>query len=226
MNLAAVVFDLDGTLVDSVADVTAAFREAWLEHGFDGPFPEARLRIGPPLDAVVRALAPAVDEVAQAALRETFRARYDGGGFARTVPYPGVIELLDELRAAGVAAYVGTNKREAPSLAIVSRCFGERVSRSLCLGATVDGAAMTSKAAMLRWVASCEGVDVARVAMVGDTPGDIAAAREAGAVAIAVTWGYGDTRALTAAAPDRAVSDVTALREALGLTSHGAAQGQ
>lgn len=192
-----IVFDLDGTLVDSAPEIIAAMESAWLSLE-RGPFPRERFEIGPPLKEIVGSLgATRPDELAAA-----FRTRYDASDFAATRPFPGIPELLDRLRAAHSLA-VATNKRLAPTDKILKRWFAGAFARVACSDA-LDGVPGTySKAAMVRALGG--------TVLVGDTVADIAAAREAGVRAVAVTWGYDPTDALEKANPDALLSDVEGL---------------
>ncbi len=218
-----IAFDLDGTLVDSRPEITAAMQLAWRSVIGEVAFPIERFRIGPPLADTIAAFAPEHDAPTREAIAAAFRSHYDRSDFAATRPYPGVLEVVDALRARGLAIAVATNKRRAPTLAILERWFQGRFSTVACVdgvspddGTRVDAAgrpAHAVKAAMLGWIARKAQLEA--VIMVGDTTGDIAAARAAGARAIAVTWGYEDETSLHAAGPDELVDDAAKLLLAL-----------
>lgn len=219
---AVVLFDLDGTLVDSAVDIYASFRAAWAECFGERRLCEERLRVGPPLGEMIEALDPSLNATERKDLVRAFREHYDTHGFVHTKPYPNVTLVLSALRDSGAAVFVATNKREEPARRLVSRCFDGYFSRVLSLHATVDGETFTSKSQMIVWAANHSSAEISRAVMVGDSPEDILAARTVGARAIAVTWGYGDTPALRAAAPDVMVSTTPALGEALGVFSQNA----
>lgn len=195
-----VIFDLDGTLVDSQPEIVAAFEGAWREVLPERAFPRERIVIGPPLDEMVKAVCP--DAEKRRPLVDAFRRRYDASDFSRTMPYPGVHELLDALASRKVPLGLATNKRLPPTLAIARRWFPGKFARIACSDGVFpdDGTRPSSKRAMIEWLAQGR-----RAVMVGDTPADVEAARAAGLPAVAVTWGYGDPRALTAARPDATI---------------------
>jgi phosphoglycolate phosphatase-like HAD superfamily hydrolase len=195
-----IVFDLDGTLVDSDSEIIGAMDHAWRETE-RGAFPRERFRVGPPLMSIVKMLGAARPD----ALAAAFRARYDASDFAETRPFPGIIDVLEGLGASKVA--IATNKRRAPTEKILARWFAGRFARVACSDA-LDGMAGTySKAAMVRAL----GGEV----LVGDTVADIEAAREAGVRAIAVTWGYDPAEILEKAAPDALIREPSRLLGAL-----------
>lgn len=196
-----IVFDLDGTLVDSAPEIVAAMEQAWstLEKA---PFPRERFRIGPPLMDIMRDLGAADP----AAVATAFRARYDASDFSGSPPFAGVVDLVAELQRRAPIA-VATNKRAAPAHKILKRWFPERFARIATID-LIDAVPGTySKADMLRTLGAA--------VLVGDTVGDIRSAREAGVRIVAVTWGYDTAETLEKAGPDALVSDPSALLEAL-----------
>jgi phosphoglycolate phosphatase len=205
-----IVFDLDGTLVDSRPEIVRAMRQAWHAEMGAEPFPDERLRIGPPLMATLAALAPSLDARALEGLASAFRASYDASDFSATLPYPGIVDALDALRSRGEMLAIATNKRRTPTRAIVARWFPDRFERIACVDGCVpdDGAAPGTKASMLEWlIRGAPGETV----MVGDSVADIRAARSVGVASIAVTWGYEDATELAAARPDHLVREVSSL---------------
>jgi phosphoglycolate phosphatase len=210
-----IVFDLDGTLVDSAPEIRAALEHAWeVVVGREVPFPQERFRIGPPLLDTIAAFAPRLEPAQRDAIAAAFRVRYDASDFSGTRPYPGVLEVLEALAARGASLAVATNKRRAPTLAILERWFAGRFPRVACLDGVSpeDGTVPGDKASMLRWLTAGAA---AGAVLVGDTPGDVSAARAVGARAVAVTWGYEDAGTLAATRPDHLVHDAASLLEAL-----------
>lgn len=189
-----IAFDLDGTLVDSAPDIIAAMQRAWAEVESTA-FPGPRFRIGPPLLEMVRELGAVHPDAVAAA----YRRIYDDSDFSTTLPYAAVAEILGSLGRIAIA----TNKRELPTKKIVARWFSGRFDRIACSDAVDGVAGRYSKAAMLRAI----GASV----LVGDTVGDVRAAREAGVRVVAVTWGYEAPELLAAAQPDALVHEPRAL---------------
>ncbi len=200
-----VVFDLDGTLVDSLEEILASFRYVLAAAGLPVP-DEARLRgwVGLPLRDTFLKLAPpeAVDDLV-AAYRRHYLARLG----ERSRPYPGVPERLAELRSRGFALAVATTKRTGPARELLRRVgllgFFDHVQGT-------DGG-MAPKPAPEVVVRAVAGAGGRGVAMVGDTVHDVAAARAAGLPAYAVTWGAGRAEALAAAGAARVAEDLEAL---------------
>lgn len=204
VRVASVAFDLDGTLYDSVREITAHLRAALAAVAPTAPFDPARVRVGPPLAEIVEAVAPGLDLQRRERVAARFRAAYDRCGFADTALYDGASAVIDALLSRGVSCHVVTHKRVAAAMSLVNRDLGGRVGLVACADGVWpdEDTRPEGKAAALRWVAARAGVDVGALWMVGDSPGDIAAAREAGARSVAAAWGYGERESLRAAGPD------------------------
>jgi phosphoglycolate phosphatase len=212
-----IVFDLDGTLVDSAAEITEKMILAWKTVCPDRPFPKDQFHIGPPLIQSVAALAPELAPAQHEAIAAAFRALYDKSDLSATKPYAGILDLLAHLSGRGARMAIATNKRRLPTDLIVGRWFPGNFDRVACIDSVWpdDGTRPGTKVASLEWVVASSKMSPSAGIMVGDAASDIAAARAVGMRAIAVTWGYDPPEALRAAGPDELVHDVGALLRAL-----------
>ncbi len=205
-----VVFDLDGTLVDSIGEILESFSAT--ARAFGLPFEEAAVRalIGRPLRETFRRLYPGEDPDPLVAFYREHHLAHLG---ERARPYPGVERVLGELRAAGFPLAVATTKRTATARRLLLRVglfsFFDHVQGT-------DGG-MAPKPAPDVVVAAARAAGGRPGWMVGDTALDLRAGRAAGARVYAVTWGAGSPEALAALAPDRLEPTLDALPEALGL---------
>ncbi|HNI74908.1 MAG TPA: HAD hydrolase-like protein, partial [Accumulibacter sp.] len=105
-----IIFDLDGTLIDSRPAIIDAFAAALRKHHLEPRVPWPALRIGPPLAATLRELVG--DDAAPAlidALSADFKTVYDSTGYRASRVFEGIPELLAALRADGRACYLATN---------------------------------------------------------------------------------------------------------------------
>ncbi|MSQ29849.1 MAG: HAD family hydrolase [Dehalococcoidia bacterium] len=107
----AVLFDLDGTLVDSLPTIAEATVEAFTRHGHPVTVGEVLPRIGPPMEVVARELTGVGPDEAQA-MYTAYQDLYYSAYIQRTPPHTGAHDLVDALCAAGVALAVVTNKNE------------------------------------------------------------------------------------------------------------------
>ena len=209
-----VMFDLDGTLVDSVPDLAAAVDRMLALRGRP-PAGIERVRdwVGNGAPVLVRrALAGSIehagvddDEAAQA-LRDFLQA-YAGSHDATTV-YPGVTTLLDWLRGKGIALAVVTNKPEryvAPLLA--EKGLGEF---DWIIGGDTLPVKKPDPAGLLQ-VMRAAAVSPQQSLFVGDSRNDVLAARAAGVKVVAVSYGYNHGRPISEEHPDLLVDSLDAL---------------
>lgn len=205
----AALFDLDGTLIDSVADIAAAVNAALAEHGYPGhPLEAFYAFVGEGVEHLIRsALAPAPFDPA---VLERYRALYSREMTRRTRVYPGVAEVLDELQRRGWRLAVLSNKPHAATCALVPH-FLPAIGFAAVAGQRPEVPRKPDPQAALE-LAAALGVDPADCAFVGDTAIDLQTARNAGMRAIGVTWGFRPEEARQA---DAVVDDAAGLLAAL-----------
>ena len=197
-----VIFDLDGTLVDTAPDIAGALDAALGAVGVAAP-PLAVVKemVGDGARQLIRrALARAGVEGDLDALHATFLAHYRAHVSDRSAVYPGILEALAALHAAGVASAVLTNKPGD----IARRLLGELALADRFVATIGDGDGFARKpdpAAALSLIAGAR-TQPARTAVVGDGLPDVRMARALGARAIAATWGYAAADRLAAEQPD------------------------
>lgn len=192
----AIVFDLDGTLVDSLPDIIDSFRAAFERHGWEAPSERSIGQlIGQPLETMARAFRSDEGEVEAvcAAYREIYPQRFT----RRTRPFPGVLDVLAELRAQGWKLAVATTKRTSMAERLVS-AVGLREAIDHVQG--TDG--FPHKPAPDVVLRALEALRAEGAWMVGDTVGDLQAGRAAGLRTYGVTWGTHPRPRLAEADPD------------------------
>ena len=202
----AVVFDLDGVLVDSRAPITSCINYALARHGLaEQPEPALLRFIGPPLAVAFAELTgetPTSPLVASCV--SSYRERYADASLRETTVVPGITDVLAELTREYRLA-VATSKALAfaePLLAALQlRAFFDVVAGPDLAARTEDKA--TTIATALAALAP------ARAVMVGDRSFDVIGAHARGMPAIGVTWGIGSRQELTAAGAD-AIADAPA----------------
>jgi len=200
LSLHAVLFDLDGTLLDTLDDLADSMNAVLAAAGHPvHPTDAYRRFVG---DGVVnlarRALPP--DHRDDAAVRravEAMRAEYKNRWDTRTRLYDGIPELLDELARRNIPAAVLSNKPHDFTLLCVRKLLA-RWSFAVVQGVTDDCPPKPDPAAALR-VAELLNVTPAEVLYLGDTNTDMATAVAAGMVPVGALWGFRDADELTAA---------------------------
>jgi phosphoglycolate phosphatase len=198
MPMVGVVFDLDGTLADTLADLTDAVNTGLGAIGYSPRSAgEVRRWVGEGMQilcrrAIAAAASPgaAVDDALVAAMAEAFTAYYRQHRLDKTVAYPGIPLLLDELAARGVRLAVFSNKPHEHTVELVDALF-KRWPWAAVEGARDDRPRKPDPGAILAVVTSMK-LHPAEVLVVGDSAIDVQAAHNAGAVAVGVTWGFRD----------------------------------
>jgi phosphoglycolate phosphatase len=220
-----VVFDVDGTLLDSQHAIVAAMSEAYEVNGFASPSREATLGIvGLSVREAVASLSAEwpdhpLDTIG-ASFKHSFMSRRAASPDGEPL-YPGAIETLDALAARDdvlLGLATGNSRRGVGHF--LAR-FGWE-SRFAAIQ-TADDAPSKPHPAMLQQAMVEAGVGPEQTIMVGDTTFDMAMARSAGARALGVAWGYHDSDRLLAAGAENVLLGFEDLLPALGLAAPGRA---
>ena len=193
-----VLFDLDGTLTDSGEGIMNAFAYAIEQMGDKVVDKEALKRfVGPPLrDSFEKDLGYSPEEATKAIAlyREYY---FNMGGSLENLVYPGIRELLQDLKARGKKLIVATSKG-APGTKIVLEHFGLRDYFDFV--ATSNDTDRLNKLDVIRYAIAETGIgDLSKAVMVGDRENDVTAALAVGMDCIGVLYGYGDEAELTGA---------------------------
>lgn len=192
-----VIFDLDGTLADSLRDIAAAlnhvlgelalprFADAEIERMVgDGARMLIRRALGPRAELEERALA-------------AFQARYFEALAVHTRAYDGIDSLLDALEARGVPTGVLSNKPHAATVELVRGLF-PRHPFTLVLGTRDERTKKPDPSGALE-IASAMGRSAGEIFFVGDTPVDVETAARAGMISVGALWGMRSREELEAA---------------------------
>ncbi|WAC75935.1 phosphoglycolate phosphatase [Roseateles sp. SL47] len=186
----AVLFDLDGTLVDSAPDLAGATNEMLLARGLPAvPFERLRPMVGAGARGMMGvAFGVTPQDEAFAALRTEFFDRYEARLLQSTYAFEGVEEMLAGLVAAGLSWGIVTNKIERFALPLARGLGWDRMA-SAVIGGDTTGHAKPHPAPLLE-AARRAGVDPLHCIYVGDDVRDIQAGKAAGMPTVAVRWGY------------------------------------
>lgn len=206
----AVLFDLDGTLLDSLDDITIVLGRVLRAHQFPPPDRHAvATMVGDGARSLVaRAVGLPRDDARVGSLTTEYLDAYAADPTPATRLMEGATALLDALAAAGIRSVVCTNKPKPVASVVVARTLGDRV-----LGVIGAGDAPKLKPARdpVDAALALAGVSGDDAWMVGDAEQDVLAAKAAGVASIAFTGGYGDPERLRAAGADVYVDRLDAL---------------
>jgi phosphoglycolate phosphatase len=186
-----IIFDLDGTLLDTIEDIASACNRVLAEFGFaPRTLPEYRRFVGSGIEVLARRALPAgfANEGLFPHVLSAVRREYAAGVVDKTRAYPGIPELLETLSERGVPMAVFSNKPHDLTLESVRRLLG-RWHFAAVIGARPGRAHKPDPAAALE-IAALLGKAPADVFLVGDTEVDIATAANAGMKAVACAWGF------------------------------------
>ena len=195
----AVIFDLDGTLIDSAPDIAAVVNRVLAADGLAPHSLEAvRGMIGDGAKQLLERAFAAHGVRAEPRHLAAFLVDYNANPVVETVAYAGIPPVLAELREAGHPLGVCTNKPIGPALKIL-----DALDLAAFFGTVVGGDSTPYKKPDPRHLAAAlAGLEVGEAVMIGDHDNDMLAAAGLGLPSIFATWGYGQTEAvLTANTP-------------------------
>lgn len=210
-----IIFDLDGTLIDSAPAILASFRDAFSAVSMTPAVPIAADIIGPPLTETLALLSASRDPALIARLADAFKASYDSSGYRHTTAFDGVTEMLQRLMQTGARLSIATNKRIYPTRLILEHLgwqdfFGDVYALDLFTPRLPD------KAAMIGRLLGDRGIAAEQAIYIGDRAEDGQSADANHLTFIAASWGYGSLTAAETAAHWQMASTPGQLAQMLG----------
>lgn len=201
MKYQAVIFDLDGTLLNTLEDLAGSVNHALGEFGFPKrTVTEIRSFIGNGVVRLMERAVPAgIDGKTFEKCFSAFREHYLEHMYDTTKPYDGILELLDELKARGVKTSVVSNKLHAGVVGLCGDFFADRLTSAFGVGDESE-----RKPAPLNVLRALDSLKTEKCAAVyvGDSEVDVQTAKNAGLACIGVTWGYRDRSVLLKSGAD------------------------
>ena len=206
-----VIFDLDGTLLDTIEDLTAAGnwvcrKNGWPEHTVE----EFKAMVGQGMRSLVTQLMP---ERRRSPLMITYTLtiymdRYGAHCLEKTKPYPGIPELLQKMKEAGIQMAVCSNKSDQFSREIIAHFFPDafQIVRGKLEGVPVKPDPAGTLAVMRQL-----GADPATTLFVGDSSTDVTTGKNIGSATCAVSWGFRSRESLVEAGADTVADTVEEL---------------
>lgn len=199
----AVLFDLDGTLTNTLEDIAFAMNRALRLHGLpEYPVDAYRYLVGNGAKVLAQRAVGERKELAEDVQR-TYQAYYQEHSLDRTQPYEGIPELLAELQRRGVKLCVFSNKPHEDTCRVVEHFFPQ-VDFAVVRG-QMDGVPVKPDPAGALAAAEAVGVAPEDFLYLGDTDVDMRCAQNAGMHPIGVTWGFRTAEELLAAGAERLI---------------------
>ena len=203
-----VIFDLDGTLLDTVADLAAATNYALREAGFPQHEVEAiRSFVGNGVGKLLERALPEDERTAEnaARLRSAFFPYYDSHNADYSAPYPGVRDLLLHLQQKGVQMAVASNKYQVATEKLVAHYFPE--IRFVQVLGQREGIPVKPDPSIVFEIMETAGVEKTETLYVGDSGVDMQTALNAGVDAVGVSWGFRSRQELEAFSPQAVIDE-------------------
>ena len=189
------IFDLDGTLVDSAESIRGALTESCKVNNVEPMIPISEIKIGPPLDEIIRSILPYEDNSRHVPFKKTFVELYDRHFWKECTVYPGASDALSKA-APNANLFLVTNKRISPTLEILRHHSIDHFFKAI-IGCDSVYKKGLSKGMSIRHLIHKYRLSKSECVYFGDTEGDSLACQEVGIDFIYVPWGYGDTKKMT-----------------------------
>lgn len=186
-----VIFDLDGTLLNTIADLAAATNQALQYYGYPTHETEAyRLFVGNGINKLFERALPEGERTEENVLkiRSQFIPYYDEHNADLSRPYPGISELLKTLQQQGIMIAVASNKYQAATRKLIAHYFPE-INFVEVLGQR-EGIPAKPDPSIVNEIMTKAGVKQEDILYVGDSNVDMQTAHHAGVTAIGVAWGF------------------------------------
>lgn len=214
MKYELVIFDLDGTILDTLEDLTDSVNFALAKYGYPiRTIEEIRSFVGDGLLMLVkRAIAPETDEVLIQTVLSEQKAYYKEHCADKTKPYEGIIELLEELKKAGCKLAVVSNKADY-AVQILCEQYFEGMFH-MAVGEKENVRKKPAPDAVYTVLEELQ-VEKENAVYIGDSEVDIETAKNAGLEAVLVSWGFRDTDFLQERGAKRIVATANELKSAL-----------
>lgn len=210
-----ILFDLDGTLIDTKSGVLGSVKKAFDNLSLPLPSDE-RLEsfMGPPLELCFTDVCGLSHEQAQKAM-SVYRHYYEGGGVYDAKPYDGIVELLTKLHGNGYKLGVATSKSQHLATIVLNHFSLDEFFDTVAGAPTSIETPWTKKDSILKAMSALSGATTANTVLIGDRKFDAHGASEAGIDAIGVLFGYGKADEIYASHFSAIAADVQNIQDML-----------
>ena len=185
----AVIFDLDGTILDTLEDLCASVNYALLNHNFPPrTIDEVREFVGNGIKKLIERAVPCnTDEQTVELVLDTFKKHYSVNSDVNTKPYAGITDCLEKLKQEGIKIAVVTNKAHFAAVPLCQKYFGKVIDVTI---GEREGVRKKPYPDTVFEAMEHIGVKSSECVYIGDSDVDIQTAKNAGIDCISVTWGF------------------------------------
>ena len=213
-----IIFDLDGTLLNTIADLAAATNFALKHFGYPvHDEKEYNFFVGNGINKLFERALPSEARTEENILkiRSKFVPYYDIHNADLSKPYSGITELLNELQNKGISVAVASNKYQSAATKLVKQFFPE-IEFSAILGQR-EGIPSKPNPTIINDIIGITGVSRENIAYIGDSCVDMETGRNASVTTIGVSWGFRPRKELEAYNPDFIADNCNELKKYLGI---------
>lgn len=184
----SVIFDLDGTLIDSSEDITHCLKLAYKNQNVAMKEKLTLSLIGPPLEEMIHQLSPGLSKSKATDLIANFRELYSSSNFKFSKAYPGILSLLDHLKNKQIPCFIATNKPRRLTIELLNSKNINHYFKDICCSGDNN---FKLKSELISFLIDKWNLEPKSSFMIGDSPLDIEAAIECNMKSIAHLGGYG-----------------------------------
>lgn len=204
----ACVFDMDGTVSNTIESITYFGNNALKKYGLDGFTPDDyKIMVGNGAKTLVRRMVErngCTDEAVYQKVLKEYNETYDNDFLYLTEPYDGILELLDALRARGILTAVLSNKPHSTTLKVADALFGDRFD--VVFGQR-EGKPIKPDPTVLKEILADWSIAPEECLYLGDTGTDMQTGKGGGAFTVGVLWGFRSEQEMRENGADAIISD-------------------
>ena len=213
MKYELVIFDLDGTILDTLGELTIAFNHALSKSGIEPVTRDKmRSRVGNGARNLVKKSIIDHPEADEEKILSDYRAYYNEHCTENTDPFPGISDLFSGLKEHGIKIAVATNKSHAAARKLCEHCFLDTID---IVQGHVEGLPHKPDPTIIRNIQKTLGISNEKTLIVGDSDVDIKTAENAKTDHISVGWGYKDKEVLIESGAEVIMSSAEELKKSI-----------
>ena len=185
----AYIFDIDGTILDTAPRILSSIKLSLEQSGVNVPYDKiTKDLIGPKIVDILNILGISASSEQKDEIVKKFRSLYDNDPVSDTIIYPQALEIINQAKASQCPLFVATNKPMAPTIKVL-KAFGLNFFKDVYCPNKYEDRILT-KAKMLEEIITKNNLNASKVLMIGDTKGDLDAAKQTGCKFAFASWGY------------------------------------